>query len=109
MSIEYMHIGIPTVRKKENMFHSDFGFYLTDPSNDDDYKIEYLNFDENTVFPDELTKNFHVAYKVDKIENYINDGERILFGPEMCGPKDRLAFIVKDGVVIELYEDNTNK
>ena len=46
-----------------------------------------------------------MAYAVDDIEHYIADADRVIFGPESLGEGVRLAFVVKDDAIIELYEE----
>ena len=104
MAAEYMHIGIPVTDKRPNMtYNEDLKLWIGRPE-DYDYKIEYLKFEEGTPFPEEMHRNSHVAYKVDDAEPYLKDADRILFGPVPGGEGVRMAFIVKDGVIIELYE-----
>ena len=70
-----------------------------------DYKIEYLKFDEGTRFPEILSKQPHVAYKVDDMTPYIAAAQRVIFGPEALGDNVRLAFVIVDDAIIELYEE----
>ena len=105
MSAEYMHVGIPVLNKKPNMVYNAWGgFWVNESVDDYDYKIEYLKFEEGTRFPEILSKQPHVAYKVDDLENYMADADRVIFGPEVLNDTDRLAFVVKDDAIIELYE-----
>ena len=59
-----------------------------------------------TPFPEEIHRNPHVAYKVDELEKYIADADSVICGPMDVGEKDRLAFVWKDGAILELYEAN---
>lgn len=105
MSAEYMHIGIPVHNKKPNMVYNEWGgFWVNESVDEYDYKIEYLKFEEGTRFPEILSKQPHVAYKVDKLETYMDDADRVIFGPEALGDA-RLAFVIKDDAIIELYEE----
>lgn len=106
MSAEYMHVGIPVLNKKPGMEYNEWGKFWTNPSVDAyDYKIEYLKFEEGTRFPEILSKQFHVAYKVDDMEPYLKDAQQIIFGPENVNENVRIAFILKDDAIIELYEE----
>lgn len=106
MSAEYMHIGIPVTTCKPNMtYQAESKFWVSDVD-DYDYKIEYLKFEEGTPFPEEIRQNPHVAYKVDHLEPYIADADSVICGPMPVGEKDRLAFVWKDGAILELYEAN---
>ena len=105
MTATYMHIGIPITEKKPNMtYNEDMKFWVSNVD-DYDYKIEYLKFEEGTRFPEILSKQPHVAYKVDNADPYLAEADRVIFGPEALGDNVRLAFIVKDDAIIELYEE----
>ncbi len=108
MTAEYMHIGIPVTNKKEGMTYNE-GMKLW-MSNPDDYvyKIEYLKFEEGTPFPEIMHKNPHIAFKVDNLEEHIEKADKVIFGPADAGPTARLAFVIIDDTIIELYEDNSN-
>lgn len=104
MSAEYMHVGIPVLNKKSNMVFNEWGgFWVNESVDEYDYKIEYLKFEEGTRFPEILSKQPHVAYLVDNLEHYIEDADQVIFGPEPVGD-DRLAFVIKDDAIFELYE-----
>lgn len=105
MTAEYMHVGIPVLNKKPNMVYNEWGgFWVNESVDEYDYKIEYLKFEEGTRFPEILSKQPHVAYKVDNLEAYMEDADRVIFGPEALSETDRLAFAIKDDAIIELYE-----
>ena len=78
-------------------------FWVNESVDEYDYKIEYLKFEEGTRFPEILSKQPHVAYAVDKLEPYIENADQVIFGPEAVDD-DRLAFVIKDDAIIELYE-----
>ena len=105
MSATYMHIGIPITNRKPNMTYNEGAKFWVSNVDDYDYKIEYLKFEEGTPFPEEIHRNPHVAYKVDDAEPYLAEADRVIFGPEALGENVRLAFIVKDDAIIELYEE----
>ena len=106
MACEYMHIGIPVLNKKPGMVYNEWGkFWVNESVDEYDYKIEYLKFEEGTRFPEILSKFWHVAYKVDNMDPYLEDADEILFGPEVVSDTVRLAFIRKEEAIIELYED----
>ncbi|MDR1932810.1 MAG: hypothetical protein LBQ57_08330 [Spirochaetales bacterium] len=108
MSAKYMHVGIPVTNKKPNMIYNEGAkFWMSKNVDDYDYKIEYLKFEEGTIFPEILHKNPHVAYQVDDMEKYLQEADRVIVEPMEVGPKIRIAFIVKDETIFELYEDKT--
>ncbi len=106
MSCEYMHLGIPITHKKPGMVYNEWGnFWVNESVDEYEYKIEYLKFEDGTRFPDILNKQPHVAYKVDNIEKYSDKADRIIFGPERIDANTRLAFVIIDDTIIELYEE----
>ena len=105
MAAEYMHIGIPVLNKKEGMtYNEDMKFWVSNVD-DYDFKIEYLKFEEGTPFPEILSKQPHVAYRVDDLDHYASQAQRIIFGPADCGPGVRLAVVIWDDAIVELYEE----
>ena len=72
------------------------------------YEIVYRDWSSDVCssdLPEILSKQPHVAYKVDNADPYLEDADRIIFGPEALGDNVRLAFIIKDDAIIELYEE----
>lgn len=105
MSAEYMHIGVPVTNKKPGMTYNEgMKLWMSNPD-DYDFKIEYLKFEEGTPFPEIMHKNVHIAYKVDDLEHYMEKADSTIFGPLVLSDTVRLAFVIQDDVIIELYED----
>ena len=105
MTATYMHIGIPITEKKPNMIYNEAMKFWVSNVDDYDFKIEYLKFEEGTPFPEILSKPPHVAYKVDDLEHYADQADRVIFGPLELGPGVRLAFVIWDDAIVELYEE----
>lgn len=105
MTATYMHIGIPITEKKPNMTYNEAMKFWVSNVDDYDFKIEYLKFEEGTPFPEILSKQPHVAYKVDDLEHYADQADRVIFGPLELGPGVRLAFVIWDDAIVELYEE----
>ena len=105
MTATYMHIGIPITEKKPNMIYNEAMKFWVSNVDDYDFKIEYLKFEEGTPFPEILSKQPHVAYKVDDLEHYADQADRVIFGPLELGPGVRLAFVIWDDAIVELYEE----
>lgn len=105
MAAEYMHIGIPVTNKKPGMeYNEGMKIWMSNPD-DYDYKIEYLKFEEGTCFPEIMHKNPHVAYKVDDAQPYMDMAQQVIFGPEQIADNVRIAFVIMDDTIIELYEE----
>ena len=83
MAAEYMHIGIPITNRKPGMTYNEGGKFWVSNVDDYDYKLEYLKFEEGTPFPEEIHRNPH--------------------GPMESGSGAQLAFVWKDGAILELY------
>ncbi len=104
MSVEFLHVGMPITTKKPGMNYLEgMKVWVSNPE-ENEYKIEYLKFEEGTPFPEILHKNPHVAYKVDDLDKYLKEADRVVFDPAEIGPGTRIAFVVKDDTLIELYE-----
>ena len=105
MAAAYMHIGIPVAIKSPAWSIMGARFWVSSVD-DYDYKIEYLKFEEGTPFPEVLHRNPHVAYKVDDLQKYIDDADSVICGPMDANDKgDQLAFVWKDGAILELYQE----
>ena len=106
MSAEYMHIGIPITNRKPCMVYNEGAKFWASQVNDYDYKIEYLKCEEVTPFPEVLHRNPHVAYRVDDLQKYMDDADSVICGPMDANDKgDKLAFVWKDGAILELYQE----
>lgn len=103
MSATYMHLGIPVTNKKEGMTYNEGAKLWMSNPDDYDYKIEYLVFEEGTIFPEELHREVHVAYQVDDMQQYLDEADRIIVPPMALSDTVQIAFIRKDGAIIELY------
>lgn len=106
MAAEYMHIGIPITNKKPGMVYNEGAKFWVSNVDDYDYKIEYLKFEEGTPFPEEIHRNPHVSYRVDDLQKYIDDADSVICGPMDVSETARIAFVWKDGAMIELYEEH---
>lgn len=105
MSAEYMHIGIPVLNKKPGMTYDEGAKFWVSNVDDYDFKIEYLKFEEGTPFPEVLSKQPHVAYRVDDLDAYIAQAQDVICGPMDAGGGARLAFVHWDDAIVELYQD----
>jgi hypothetical protein len=110
MSAIYQHVGIPITTKKEGMMYWDNLKCWSNKSVDEyDYKIEYLKFEEGSPIPEIIHRNPHVAYLVDDMEKYLKDADQVIFEPTEIAPNFRIAFVIKDGAIIELDENTAPK
>ena len=104
MSATFMHVGIPVTNKKPGMTYGEgAGLWMTNPD-DYDFKIEYLKFEEGTIFPEIMHKNPHIAYLVDDMVPYLNDADNVIVPPMGIDGGLTIAFIVKDDTIFELMQ-----
>ncbi|MCT4604891.1 MAG: hypothetical protein N4A64_02110 [Marinisporobacter sp.] len=102
--MEFMHIGVVTDKVQQNeTYAEDIKVYITDPE-ESPFKFEYLRFEKDSPLPEIMQKNPHVAFKVDALEPYLKDNE-VIVEPFNVGENLKIAFIVKDGLVMELMEE----
>ncbi len=105
MAAEYMHIGIPVLNRKEGMVYNEAMKFWVSNVDDYDFKIEYLKFEEGTPFPEILSKQPHVAYRVDDLDGYAKQADRIILDRSTRVREYGLAFVIWDDAIIELYEE----
>jgi len=100
----FHHVGVPTDQPHDNEVYLDGAkVYITD-ADAHPYRFEYLRFEPDTPMPERMQTNPHVAYMVDDLDAAL-DGESVLLEPFEAMEGLRVAFIVKDGVVLELMQE----
>ena len=101
--MEFLHVGAPTKTVQPNETHAaGLGVFITNPD-EHVFKFEFLRFEAGSPLPQLLQDNPHVAFKVDSIEKY-SQNATVIVEPFAIDEKTRIAFIVKDGVILELME-----
>lgn len=101
---KFLHIGIPSACKKEGMTHiPEMKLAITDPSQSK-HSIEWLYFDYDCPMPRLLQESTHIAYEVEDIDAELK-GANILVNKSPLGDKAVLAFIVEEGIPIELIQN----
>ncbi len=97
------HFGIPTQIKQENeIYLADMNLYITDFTTSPN-KIEFLRFEPESQMPELLKTVPHIAYEVSSIEEEL-DGAEILIEPWENPDGTKLAFIVEEGIPVELMQ-----
>jgi len=100
---EFHHVGVPTDQPQpDETYLPEAKVYITDPASHP-YRFEYLRFEPDSPLPERMQKNPHVAFMVDDLDAAI-EGESVLLEPFEPMPGLRVAFIVKDGVVLEVMQ-----
>ncbi len=102
--MEFLHIGVPTVEVQENeMYNEGLQVHITNPD-DSKFKFEYLRFDSAATMNKEIQENVHVAIKVDSLDEYLKLADEILMDKYVVNDTMTIAFIKKDGAILEIVE-----
>ena len=101
---QYNHTGVPVTAEQPGESYLDGGkVYYTDPEAHP-YGFEFLRFDADSPMPDELKTLTHIAFKVDSLEEAM-PGCKVIMEPFEPFPGLSCAFVMKDGVLLELMQD----
>jgi hypothetical protein len=99
----FHHIGLPTDESHPGeYFVEDTKVWVTDPRKHP-YLVEYLRFEPDSPVKGPVRDLPHVAYRVDDIQAELL-GEQVLIEPFEPSPNFTVAFILKDGAVIEFMK-----
>lgn len=104
---KFNHVGVPTsVRQPKETYSPEMKLFLTD-FNESPNRIEFLRFEDDSTMPDLLKTHTHIAYEVDDMEAEL-EGREILLAPVTNAERMTMAFIVEEGIGIELihFADN---
>ncbi len=97
------HIGIPVKEKPAKATYlADAKLYITDPA-DSKNNIEFLFFEPECQMPEIVKTSTHIAYCVEDIDAELKDAE-IIIPPFEPLPNVKAAFIIEDGLPIELMQ-----
>ncbi|MBN8420740.1 MAG: hypothetical protein J0L73_17625 [Verrucomicrobia bacterium] len=100
---QFHHIGLPTNESHPGeYFVEDTKVWVTDPRKHP-YLVEYLRFEPDSPVSGPVRDMPHVAYRVDDIQAELR-GEQVLIEPFEPSPNFTVAFILKDGAVIEFMK-----
>jgi hypothetical protein len=103
MNYEFSHIGIPTSEEKEwDGFYEPGKIHYTE-FDKDNYKIEWVKFDVDSLMPELIRTVPHVAYFVKNMEDALKD-KHILVETFSPGEGVRVAFIKHNGAPVEFME-----
>ncbi len=95
------HYGIPTLESQEGEFFADgMKVHLTDYSKSPN-RIEFLRFEKDSWLPEIIQKVPHIAYEVPDMEEALK-GANVIVEPCQGGENLTIAFIVEEGIPIEL-------
>jgi hypothetical protein len=98
---ELHHIGIPTKTKQPNETYIAGGKLFITSSDASPNKIEWLRFEPGSPMPEMLQTSTHIAYRVDDLKAEMK-GRTVLMEPFSPMPGVTVAFVIEEGVPIEL-------
>ncbi|MBM4018324.1 MAG: hypothetical protein FJ288_08375 [Planctomycetes bacterium] len=99
----FHHVGVPSKVRRDGETYLEGGkVHITDPGRHP-YGFEYLRFERGSPLPKELQTMPHVAFMVESVEAAL-EGEKVVLPPLDATPELRVAFIMKDGVLIEVMQ-----
>ena len=100
---KFHHVGVPSKAKHPGETYLEGGkVHITDPAKHP-YGFEYLRFEAGSPLPKELQTMSHVAFEVASLEAALK-GEKVILPPFDATPRLRVAFIMKDGVLVEVMQ-----
>ena len=100
---QFHHIGLPTDESHAGEYYvAETKVWVTDPRKDR-YRVEYLRFEPDSPVTGPVRDLPHVAYRVDDLHAALR-GEQVLIEPFNPSPNCTVAFILKEGAVIEFMK-----
>jgi len=100
---EFHHIGLPADESHPGeYFVEETKVWVTDPRKHP-YHVEFLRFEKDSPVTGPVRELPHVAYRVDDIHAAI-EGENVILEPFQPSPNFTVAFMLKDGAVIEYMQ-----
>lgn len=100
----YVHIGCPHTQPMEGeVWNEGMKLWMIDPSTNE-FGFEYLRFREDTWFAKEVQTLTHIAVEVDSIAEVLPTCEKVLHENLVVDEHLTIAFVMKDGVCLELME-----
>ncbi|MBG88822.1 MAG: hypothetical protein CMO80_18235 [Verrucomicrobiales bacterium] len=103
MKKEFHHIGLPTHESQPGEFFvEETKVWVTDPRKHP-YKVEFLRFEDDSPVIGPVRDMPHIAYRVEDVNAAIQ-GEDVILEPFEPSPNFTVAFVMKDGAVIEYMQ-----
>ncbi len=101
---KYVHIGVPHTDVMENeVYNEGMKLFMIAPETNE-FGFEYLRFDEDTWLAKEIQEMVHVAVEVESIVEVLPTCQKILHEKLEVDESLTIAFVMKDGVCLELME-----
>lgn len=99
----YHHLGIPSTEPRPGeRYLAQFKTYIVSHQQSD-FGLEFMRFEPEAPVPELVRTIPHLAFEVDDLVSELN-GREILIPPNSPSDGVRVAFIVENGMPIELME-----
>lgn len=99
----YHHVGIPTSERRPNeRYLPELGMHVSGYEASP-FGIEWMRFEASCPLPELVQQVPHVAFEVDDLEDAL-EGMELLIAPNSPSPGVVVAFVVVDGVPVELLQ-----
>lgn len=99
----FNHFGFPTNENKEYMTYVPALKLAVSDISKSKNSIEWLKFDFDCTMPKLMQDCPHIAYTVDNLDEELKTAN-ILVPPHPLGENARFAYIVEEGIPVELIE-----
>jgi hypothetical protein len=97
------HVGVVTTEKQpDEIWVEPSRVWVTNPRKHPNF-IEFLRFEQDSQVPQIAKDSVHVAYKVDKLEDHLAEGE-IIIEPFQVADMAKVVFLLKEGLLVEYME-----
>lgn len=107
--VKFLHVGVPVDEKPKNAVHvPHMGLWRTNPA-EHPFLYEFVYLSKGSPLPVILSKQQHVAYQVDSIEDHINGAKIISDLIVSASGSKIIRFIERDNVILELSQNNIKK
>lgn len=103
--MKLVHIGVPTqVVQPGEHYVAPSKMYMTNPEAHP-FRFEFLRFEPGSPMQRAVQTEVHVAYQVDSLEAALAGVDEVVVPPFTAHEHLRIAFVRKDGVLLELMEE----
>ena len=101
--MKYHHIGIPTKSPQDGeTYLEEYDIHCTDHEKSP-YGIQWMRYGEKCRLPTIVKEIAHIAFEVEDLRKAI-EGKEVIIEPNSPGEGVTVAFILENGVPVELLE-----
>ncbi|MCI5051822.1 MAG: hypothetical protein MRY21_01635 [Simkaniaceae bacterium] len=101
--MKYHHLGVPTNKKREGEVYIEDWKMYSSGYGDNDFRIQWLRFDQGAPFHPKILVEPHIAFQVDDMDKRIQDYP-VLMEPFYPIKDFRSTVIDVEGALVELIE-----